>query len=138
MPAKDIYHDRVRHALEKDGWVISHDPLMLRYGKKDLFVDLGAEKFIAAQKGEHKIAVEIKSFLGQSEVADLRDALGQYILYQNVLTVKEPDRTLFLAIPDRVFIDIFEEDLGQLVITQNQLKILVFNLETEEIIQWIV
>lgn len=138
MPAKDIYHDRVRHALEKDGWVISHDPLMLRYGKKDLFVDLGAEKFIAAQKGEHKIAVEIKSFLGQSEVADLRDALGQYILYQNVLTVKEPDRKLFLAIPDRVFIDIFEEDLGQLVITQNQLKILVFNLETEEIIQWIV
>jgi hypothetical protein len=71
-------------------------------------------------------------------VADLRDALGQYILYQNVLTVKEPDRTLFLAISDRVFIDIFEEDLGQLVITQNQLKILVFNLETEEIIQWIV
>ena len=138
MPAKDIYHDHVRHALEKDGWTISHDPLVLRYGKKDLFVDLGAEKFIAAHKGEHKIAVEIKSFLGQSEVADLRDALGQYILYQNVLTVKEPDRTLFLAIPDRVFIDIFEEDLGQLVLTQNQLKILVFNLETQEIIQWIV
>jgi len=79
MPAKDIYHDTVRNALLKDGWTITDDPLRLVYGRQDVFVDLGAEKLIAAEKGSRKIAVEIKSFSGRSEVADLEKALGQYI-----------------------------------------------------------
>ncbi len=35
MPARDIYHNHVRNALIKDGWVITDDPLRLRIGKKD-------------------------------------------------------------------------------------------------------
>jgi len=61
MPAKDIYHDSVKNALIKDGWTITHDPLMLRWGKKDMFIDLGAEFILAAEKSDRKIAVEIKS-----------------------------------------------------------------------------
>ncbi|MFM6001943.1 MAG: element excision factor XisH family protein, partial [Sphaerospermopsis kisseleviana] len=62
MPAKDIYHDTFRKALEKDDWIITDDPLKLTWGKRDFFVDIGAKKLIAAQKGELKIAVKIKSF----------------------------------------------------------------------------
>ncbi len=29
MAAKDKYHQQVRHALEKEGWTITHDPYML-------------------------------------------------------------------------------------------------------------
>jgi hypothetical protein len=36
MPAKDIYHDAVVAALTKDQWTITHDPLHLRLGKKDV------------------------------------------------------------------------------------------------------
>jgi hypothetical protein len=45
MAAKDIYHDHVRTALEKDGWTITHDPLTitLEDTSDNLFVDLGAE-----------------------------------------------------------------------------------------------
>ena len=50
MSAKDIYHHYVRRVMEKYGWTVTHDPLMLRYGKKDLFVDLGAKNFMAAEK----------------------------------------------------------------------------------------
>jgi len=50
MPAKDLYHDTVKNALIKDGWNITDDPLILSIGKKDLFVDLGTEKLIAAEK----------------------------------------------------------------------------------------
>jgi len=57
MPAKDMYYDAVRNALIKDGWTITDDPLILSIGKKDLFVDLGAEKLIAAQKDHQRIAV---------------------------------------------------------------------------------
>jgi len=77
MPAKDIYHNVVKNALIRDGWIITHDPLRLQAGSKDLYVDLGAEQLIAAEKKEKKIAVEIKSFVGSSVVADLEQALGQ-------------------------------------------------------------
>jgi hypothetical protein len=63
MPAKDIYHEMVKNALTKDGWTITDDPLKLIIGSRSLYVDLGAEKLIAAQKENQKIAVEIKSFL---------------------------------------------------------------------------
>jgi hypothetical protein len=76
MPAKDIFHDCFKAALIKDGWHISHDPYNLKVGKKDLFIDLGAEKLLAADKGSQKIAVEIKSFVSPSEITIVRTDLG--------------------------------------------------------------
>ena len=87
MPAKDIYHNNVRTALEKDGWTITKDPLPLKIGGRSLFVDLGAEKIFAAEKQGRKIAVEVKSFLAASPVHDLEEALGQYIVYEDILEV---------------------------------------------------
>lgn len=43
MPKKDLFHDNVRVALEKEGWVITHDPYFIRLGKRKGFIDLGAE-----------------------------------------------------------------------------------------------
>ena len=85
MPAKDIYHDTVKNALIKDGWTITHDPLVLRWGTTDVFIDLGAEQLLAAERHGRKIAVEVKSFVGRSDVDDLEKALGQYILYHDIL-----------------------------------------------------
>ena len=76
MPAKDIFHDPFKTALLKDGWTVTHDPYSLKVGKKDLFIDLGAEKLLAAEKDTQKIAVEIKSFVSPSEIKDLEIALG--------------------------------------------------------------
>ncbi|WP_366558157.1 element excision factor XisH family protein [Okeania sp. SIO3B5] len=72
MPAKDIYHNTVITALEKDKWIITNDPLVIRWGKKDLYIDLGAEKLIAAEKDNQKIAIEIKSFVGKSAIDDIK------------------------------------------------------------------
>ncbi|MEH2159686.1 MAG: element excision factor XisH family protein [Nostoc sp.] len=86
MQTRDLYHDNVKNALIKDKWIITHDPLTLKFGKKDLYVDLGSRQMLAAQKAESKIAVEIKSFTGRSDVDDLEKTLDQYILYQDILT----------------------------------------------------
>jgi hypothetical protein len=137
MSAKDRYHDCVRNALIKDGWVITHDPLRLPWGKKDLYVDLGAEQLLAAEKGERRIAVEIKSFLGKSELDDLEKALGQFALYRSVLARREPDRTLFLAVPDHVLRDVFGDPLGQLIVNDYSLRILGFEPQAEVITRWI-
>jgi len=137
VPTKDIYHDNVKKALIKDQWTITHDSLTLKVGKKDMFVDLGAEKILAAQKQDRKIAVEIKSFIGASEIEDLRNALGQYILYENALELVEPDRVLYLAIRELIFYDLFEEIIGRYLLEKRLLKIVVFDPDSEVIVKWI-
>src|SRR5436190_6271049 len=99
MPTRDIYHDTVKNALIKDGWTITHDPYTLTFGQRNVFVDLGAERLVAAERNQEKIAVEIKSFHGASDVRDLEMALGQYVFYRSLLARFEPGRKLFLAVP---------------------------------------
>ena len=96
MPAKDIYHDTVKAALIKDGWTITHDPLTIRLTRKNLYVDLGAERLIAAQRDTERIAVEVKSFTRASDMKDLEDALGQFVLYTHLLARYDPERRLYL------------------------------------------
>lgn len=137
MPAKDIYHDSVKNALIKDRWTITHEPLTLRVGRKDLFVDLGAEQFLAAEKQGRKIAVEIKSFVGASEIEDLKNAVGQYVLYQNALELMEPERELYLAVRQKVYSELFEEVIGKLLLQKRQIKLIVFEPNNEVIVTWI-
>ncbi|MEG5039134.1 MULTISPECIES: XisH family protein [unclassified Microcoleus] len=137
MPAKDIYHNTVRTALEKDGWTITNDPLTLEIGDRSLFVDLGAEKILAAEKQGRKIAVEVKSFLSISPVHDLEEALGQYIVYEDILELSEPERNIYLAVREEVYLDIFSEPLGQLLLRKKRLKLIVFDSSREIIIRWI-
>ncbi|MGH7966823.1 MAG: XisH family protein [Candidatus Binatia bacterium] len=137
MPAKDIYHDTVRNALLKDGWHITHDPLVLKWGDKDLFIDLGAERLLAAEKNQQKIAVEIKSFTGPSDMADLERALGQYVVYHDVLAEREPERRLYLAVPEETWLELFEEPIGQLLLKNERARLLVFDPLQEEIRRWI-
>ncbi|MBM3242900.1 fatty-acid synthase [Candidatus Poribacteria bacterium] len=142
MPAKDIYHDNVRNSLIKDGWMITHDPLVLKWGWKDQFVDLGAQRLIAAEKGQQKIAVEVKSFTGPSDMVELERALGQYVVYHDVLAEREPDRVLYLAITEETMKEVFEELIAsflatQLLLKHNRARLIVFDPSQEVILQWI-
>ncbi|NQZ64125.1 element excision factor XisH family protein [Crocosphaera sp.] len=137
MPAKDIYHDTVKNALIKDGWTITDDPLSLKVGKKDIFIDLAANKLLVAQKQDTKIAVEVKSFIGSSEIEDLKNALGQYILYDKILRAKLSKRSLYLAIRKDIFDGLFSEEIGQILLSDNSLKMIIFDPEMEMITQWI-
>ncbi len=137
MPKLDIFHGTVRHALEKEGWIITDDPLKLEIGKRRVYIDLGAERLIAAEKDAIKIAVEIKSFVGKSDFKDLEDALGQYVLYQKILNAQHNERVLYLAVSEIVFKGIFSEEIGQLVLSDPNFHLLVFQEDTELIQQWI-
>jgi hypothetical protein len=137
MPTLDIYHNCVKQALIKDGWEITDDPLSLKIGKKDLFIDLAAKKLLIAKKQEQKIAVEIKSFIGTSEVEDLKNALGQYILYEKVLKRQLSELILYLAIRESVFKRLFTEEIGQILLEDKTLKLIIFDPDQEVITQWI-
>jgi hypothetical protein len=93
MAARDIFHAAVRQALITDGWTITHDPFFVGFGGVDLYIDLGAEKLIAAERDNQQIAVEVKSFLGPSLVSDFHAALGQFLNYQLAMEAYAPTRT---------------------------------------------
>jgi hypothetical protein len=137
MSAKDKFHEVVKTALAKDQWLVTDDPLTLKFGRADLYVDLGAERMLAAQKGEQKIAVEVKSFIGPSAVSEFHLALGQYRNYQRVLRRTEPERLLYLAVSDDVYNTIFQLELIQLAIEEDEIRLLIFDPAKEEISQWI-
>ena len=137
MPARNRYHKQVCRALESDGWTITHDPLHLKWGVRDLFVDLGAEKLLAADKDDRRIAVEIQSFAAVSEIEDLRNALGQFTLYHDVLARVYPDRQLYLAVPAVSYDYLFQEPVAQLLLENGRFRLLVFEPFTEVIQQWI-
>ena len=137
MPSRDLYHDVVRRSLEKDGWTITDDPLRMRWGKKDMYVDLAAEKLLIAAKGEQQIAVEIKTFGGPSSVADAQKSLGQYFIYLSVIKRVEPQRKLYLAIHEEVYDEFFAEPLGEILLSDYQVPLLVFDPDQEVIVQWI-
>lgn len=136
MPARDFDHQHVRRVLQMDGWIITHDPLRLRWGMRDLYVDLGAERLLAADKGALKIAVEIKSFVGASIVDDIEKALGQFTLYLDVLERVDPQRTLYLAVSAAVYDEVFDDPLGQLLLAKRRINLLIYHSEKETIAQW--
>jgi hypothetical protein len=137
LPQRDIYHDAVKNALVKDGWTITHDPFALPFGLHNLYVDLGAEQMLAAEKDGERIAVEVKSFRGRSEVEDLEHALGQYLLYRSLLQRRHPERTLYLAVPDEAFNGVFSTPLGRVALEDYGLKLIVFEPEQEVIQRWL-
>lgn len=137
MPALYIYHNTVKNALLKDGWTITNEHLHLRWGRKDMYVDFGAKRMLAAERGEQKIAVEVKSFVRASEMEDLRDAIGQFSIYRSVLRKTYPEHTLYLAVRDITYESLFEEPIGQLMIEEEKLGLIVFDPNQEVILQWI-
>lgn len=136
MSAKDFYHDIVRDALDKDGWKITHDPLEFRVGVI-VRIDLGAEQLISAERMDTKIAVEVKSFLRASALSEFHSALGQYINYRRVLRIEDPERVLYLAVPLGVFNSFFSIPFIRDGIQEDDIKLLVYEPEKGEIVQWV-
>jgi XisH protein len=98
---------------------------------------LGAERLLGAEKAGEKIAVEIKSFLNDSALADFHTALGQFLNYRLVLEELEPERTLYLAVPLASYESFFQRELPKASVKRHQVKIIVYNPLREEIVKWI-
>lgn len=136
MPAKNRHHDAVRDALVADGWTITDDPLFLRMGERDLFIDLAAERPGGGTVAVELIALEVQTFDGRSPVADLQQAVGQFAVYQTVLGEQQPDRALYLAVTDEVYRTILSEPLPARVLELFSVKLLVFDPITRRVTRW--
>ncbi|MFN6517702.1 MAG: XisH family protein [Nostoc sp. CreGUA01] len=136
MSVRDAFHDAVRRTLEKDGWTITDDPLRIQVEEVELLIDLGAEQLLAAEKSGDKIAVEIKTFLQASAISTFHTALGQFLNYQEALELDQPERTLYLAVPNQAYKNFFEKRFVQRMVSKYQLKLLIYDPKKEVIVEW--
>jgi XisH protein len=137
VAAKDRFHQVVKTSLTKDGWNVTHDPLQIKVGGVDMEIDLGAERLLAAERGNEKIAVEVKSFLASaSPIYQFHTALGQFINYRAALRREEPDRILYLAVPDLTYNSFFQLDFPASMLQENTVKLLIYDIQLEQIVQW--
>ena len=137
MPPRDAYHQAVVNALIKDGWTITSDPYIISFGPRDVFVDIGAERLIAASRGTEKIAVEVKTFRGTSETRDFENALGQFLYYHSLIRRSEPDRRLYLAVSVDIYEIVFTEPGPKAAIEDWHVEVVSVDIDREEISQWL-
>lgn len=136
--ARDLFHNQVKTALIKDGWTITHDPYSIKISEAiKIQIDLGAENTIAAQRDQEKIAVEIKSFITDSDISEFHGALGQYLNYLQALELKDPERILYLAVPADTYTEFFRIPFIQILLKRYEVNLIVYNPRKEDIEQWI-
>jgi hypothetical protein len=111
--------------------------LELEWEEVTVKIDLAAERLLAAERGGEKIAVEIKSFISTSAISDFHTALGQFLNYQIMLEVNDPDRHLYLAVPIDTYETFFQSRFAQAAISRYQLQLIVYAPIAEEIVSWI-
>ena len=137
MPQYDLYHNVVKTALVKEGWIITDDPFTIEYKGIRLYADLGAEKALAAEKQNHKIVVEIKVFRSPSLMTELEKTVGQYSIYRSLLRRVHPERELHLAVAQDIYQDFFQRPAIQEIVDDHQITFIIFDPNLEEIVQWI-
>ena len=137
MSRRDLFHNAVVHALEHDGWTVTDDPYYLEFGAQTLQIDVAAEMPIAAERAGRKIAVEIKSFAGKTEMVEFYAAVGQFVTYRNALRKQEAERILYLAVPKDAFEALFDPAHGRDLREELAIYLLVYDAEKETIVKWI-
>jgi len=62
---------------------------------------------------------------------------GRRRLYQGALEGQEPERQLFLAVSQAIYIKHFQKPIFQLAVQRDKINLLVYEPNQEVILQWI-
>ena len=100
-------------------------------------MDIAAEQPIIAQRQGRQILVEVKRFLGRSFISDFEDAVGQYIVYRDILLETDSSFDLYLAVAEGTYNSNFQRKLTQMIVRRNRVKLIVFDSQNQVIKQWI-
>ncbi len=100
MPKFDACHQQVVRALQKDGWRIQGEHVVIATKSRQAFVDLRAVRDVNGAR-QQLLLVEVKCFPNRSSTTEeFYVAIGQYIIYRAILVESETSVPLYLAIPD--------------------------------------
>jgi hypothetical protein len=126
--AKDLFHSIVYVELPKENWIITDDPSKLGAGGAKFEIDLGAKRLLA-------IAIEIKTFAGESLITDYHAALRQFLNCRLALKLNGIDRALYLAVPALVYEAFFQKEFLQISVKRYQIQLIIYEPINEVIEQ---
>jgi hypothetical protein len=136
MPLLDSCHEQVVNALRKASWTVADAQFFLRADGFTFFMDIQAE--LNNGSVQQIIIVEVKCFSDErSDQDELYRAVGQYLLYRSVLQLKAPHLPLYLAVPSRVYERLFRKTIVQNLVTASEIRLIIIDIDREEIVQWV-
>lgn len=119
----------VQAALVSDGWTVKKGAITIIKGNYQFFIDVSAEK------DGQKVAIEVKSFLNNF-VYDWHLALGQYLTYNALLFKLDPDRVLYLAVPEDIYTEHFQSAPFQEFVVLYSINLFIFSQDANRVIAW--
>jgi len=134
VPAKDRYQDTVIRALQKAGWPLITEQIAIIVEDRRLWIDIRARK----EAEDLAILIEVKGFEGMpSPIEYLANATGKYAMYRAALDYLQIEMPLYMAVPEAAYRGILSEEIGKQTLKHNNVRLLVFDPEREEIVKWI-
>lgn len=136
MPAIDQCEPQVIRALQKQGWIVTRRPFAIRLGKgESIYADL---RLVSAQDQRVIIVVEVKCFSEKRSILDeFYHAVGQYLFYRDVLVLKNINTPIYLSVPLNIYDTFFNRETVKTVVQNAQIKVIVVDLENEEVVSWL-
>jgi Holliday junction resolvase-like predicted endonuclease len=131
MSQNDLYHQLVIRALQKSGWRVTQQHLKVEFGTLYVNIDL------LVTQVQTEAAIEIKSFANASNIVEFEKAVGQYITYRAFLRANQMAIPLYLAVPQIVYRQFFQEPTIQEIVAESHIHIVTYDVVQEEITQWI-
>jgi hypothetical protein len=137
MPALDKCHFQVVRALQKTGWTVSEKPRYVLDEETDTFIFIDVDATQGTNGAVvHRIYVEVKCFPGHNASQELYIAFGQYLIYRTLLARQAISIPFYLAVPQTAYETIFSALVHE-TIRENRIKLIIVDLETETVQQWI-
>ena len=135
MPASDQCEPQVIRAFEKAGWRVLQRQFIMRIRPDEfVYADLQVQNTLTTQA---ILIIEVKCFASRrSELDDFYHAVGQYLTYRALLTLKDISDELYLAVPEDFYQRFFARSIVQLVINDAKINIVRIDLAREEIAGW--
>lgn len=136
MPAVDQCQEQIVRALQKEGWQVVKAPLRLQVDLRVAYIDVEMSRDANGSR-ESMLLVEIKCFSGpDASTTELYEALGQYLVYRAMILEWGLPHSVYLAVPEGGFNDIFDGSVMR-VVNESRVRIVVVNLEAERVVKWI-
>jgi len=132
---KDRIHYRVRSILEKNGYTVFKDPLYLDFANTRIEADLGVEIFLESERKIKRAVIEIKSYTSHSLIQDVRNAVGQVLMYEHALEELNKDLPVYLTMPITIY-RLMSQLGSYLPFIEKHCNTMIYNTKTGEILEW--
>lgn len=136
MPAIDSCEPQIVTALQKEGWQVKNRHYSIAVEERLIFADLRLQRHHRDET--YLIVIEVKCFADEkTQLGEFYGVVGQYLAYRQALAITQQDVPIYLATPLTAYQTLFQRRLMQAVIAEVKIKLVVVDLEIEEVALWI-